>query len=1318
MATFNQSSTASQLYIWDETLAAIPYQVAFLSISGGTATTLTLEESWSNQVGVYLFLGTVVAESEHQRLSDRLFQFLTSPSVQYTRFLWLANPLDPIPQWQFYPLTLNPIGQDNGGIGSEPVREPTVRRLTLFDVRNYAVAIARGVTCRLNEDKTGFVFAADSTMHQPPGAESQPGAFAESMTGSIDPFFLSTDYGARRLTGIQQGDNGEAIALPFTGPLAGCLQFALTLYHPLTSTQLSSSSDTQSGLVGNAHPTNAFEQLTALDIALHMSFKDPDATFAGLNTDADFLVTAHRYPFLGEDENTVPHYPTHSDGTQDLTLYVALDVLNPLKGDRTFFSFLPVTSSSDSPTPKIQNPKSKIDLPSCYRTNLGYTLHLAPQSHPLFFSRLIFAEQPIASSSAFDPPLYLTPYGDFVLSVPRYDGNTAAITDVTLPADNFLCGLSGVEYIKLEDDQVHIIAFRSGGAAFLPTFQPKAGDTVDTTASRTDEELSFSDVATTSWAYVRQVDQSGTSQTVTYYAQPDLSILYEASTIDDGNQDARDNLLTFLEVPVSQLPNTETPSEPTAAPTFPLLPYGGVTGTLVNYRQMEQQYVNPKRRSRIFEISGSISTNLGPGPAPSPTPDPGIAGTASLRSLNAPPSTAAFVVAADGSSGGAIATTTATASDITGVTPQGLLATYSSDYATLKFLTLAKDTDQQNFGFNTLAKRNLLREAFQSNQLFLVISDPSTNLAPYFQQDNQLVIQGWVFDLDPDAWRDNTVLIFKFFDRPLSELIEDTTIWSFKDDFNTRSGIKSELVTYFQGVRDKAAATASAKDQESYQHLARILDLENWSGILALNVKVPPNQLPDELLALAAGIDENQFFAQYVMIEDTPVLPTTGGLVAEQSSLFGLIDYSDTSVPAVGASGYAFQVSMLRVRFHNSQVVDFSSEVNLTLDQLFEEGTQLFNSRTGRNIVIFKGSAETHNGKTKYSFSFSGDNYFVLVDSQVLDGVNIIKADFTTDPQPAGSDNTTPITGRFTFWGELNFKPLAAFDALSFGPEQGVDRSLLTQDLVQSQTASLLLERDQQAAEAARLRIQQIEAEFQRITDNEQLLLFSNLLITMTFRRDQPGVEPEFVFDAMQLAFDLKRSQVRAKSLYAKFPITLTNVIRISESSQPSGYLAVTTPLASSGMPTDGYGLVFDLNLGGLGALAGAAKFVAKLLIAWTPNTEVNQTEPQVHVGLQLPGISGDVLGFPLQSVIKLSFKKVQFVVDSASDGYLLKIKNVALKLLTLSFPPNGQTELIVFGNPNSTDKDTVGWYAAYAKEPAALPEGQSGSRASPTRTR
>jgi len=35
-----------------------------------------------------------------------------------------------------------------------------------------------------------------------------------------------------------------------------------------------------------------------------------------------------------------------------------------------------------------------------------------------------------------------------------------------------------------------------------------------------------------------------------------------------------------------------------------------------------------------------------------------------------------------------------------------------------------------------------------------------------------------------------------------------------------------------------------------------------------------------------------------------------------------------------------------------------------------------------------------------------------------------------------------------------------------------------------------------------------------------------------------------------------------------------------------------------------------------------------------------------------------------------------------------------------LSVPPNAQTEIIIFGDPNGTaDNKTLGWYAAYAKK-------------------
>jgi hypothetical protein len=104
---------------------------------------------------------------------------------------------------------------------------------------------------------------------------------------------------------------------------------------------------------------------------------------------------------------------------------------------------------------------------------------------------------------------------------------------------------------------------------------------------------------------------------------------------------------------------------------------------------------------------------------------------------------------------------------------------------------------------------------------------------------------------------------------------------------------------------------------------------------------------------------------------------------------------------------------------------------------------------------------------------------------------------------------------------------------------------------------------------------------------------------------------------------------------------------------------------------------------------------------------------------MKMPGISGDVLGFPLQNVIKFSFKTAEFLFDrGAPDGqpisvekstYLLKLKAIVLKLLVLSLPPNGQTEMLIFGNSKGRDQP-IGWYAAYAKEPALPKQPSAGN--------
>jgi hypothetical protein len=76
--------------------------------------------------------------------------------------------------------------------------------------------------------------------------------------------------------------------------------------------------------------------------------------------------------------------------------------------------------------------------------------------------------------------------------------------------------------------------------------------------------------------------------------------------------------------------------------------------------------------------------------------------------------------------------------------------------------------------------------------------------------------------------------------------------------------------------------------------------------------------------------------------------------------------------------------------------------------------------------------------------------------------------------------------------------------------------------------------------------------------------------------------------------------------------------------------------------------------------------------------------------------------------VVKLKIQRIKFLVDKGG-GYVLLLNNISLSLLTLTFPPNGQTTAYLFGSPG--DNTTLGWYAGYVenakkKDPKALPPG------------
>lgn len=1225
---------------------------------------LALAQLWAAEAGVILFLRARTSELDVPALEARLREFLLDPLNQRVRVLWIENPADSVVEWRSHSLSVATV---------DGARE--ISRLSYIDLRNYSFSIGAGVRIALDQARAGLVLTRNSNT----------------------AFELASGFGAHRFHQV-----GEQIFVPLQGQLAGCLQFDFHLERSGEQTQIF------------GYPAAA-----ALDIGFRVFFRDPDFPESG----AKYYLASHRYPLIQErsqDDHGYSFYP------ETIGFRVSLDPLYPLAARRCYFAFSSVTGSL-----------AATGIPSAYRTNRGYSVHVIPIADE---SRLQFALRPALLDPAEQAtaPLYLVPAGNYGIQVPNYE------TGALEPVAHVVCGFSGVEYVKISHDDSTRLVFVPGQPAFahgfvsvaslvrdLPTILESYSqtgvkldpDTLDldmpiedtgqddgalgiTDQGRRDmleiirkdyfppgyqfsdaqlkaydeleivedlivwlqKALQSASFATrvdgpplasypdTAWAYIRE--DSG----VVYHAQPDQAVLYKADVSDTDVQPGAPGVrefLDFLEVPSVGLPDSLTAAQAsaladatgTATLAFPMLPYGAVDPAyLTDIRQLEISLVNNYRRERIHRIGAvtSFATPLGP----------------------------------------------ASASNPVGTTPQGLIATFSTDFQTIEVLQLARDTKDQVIPFVNITKETALKAALQSNQLFMVITDPAA-VRRYFDDaaldgipgvTNSMDIRDWGFELGPDNWKiQGTILIFKFHDKPLIELAKDPSTWSLADELNGDKAKASRTLARLLEEAVETVATGDPRAQRKYAVLDRAARQANWTGILALNVHVPLGNLPDALMALAAGIDPDMFYARYVGVEVTPVGSDGQALISRQSSLFGLIDYKNPNIPLSGPSGYNFHVPELSIVFQNSLIADFAAKVLLVVDRLFDEATSLFGSFDGRNLLTLEGVAEEHNGKTTYSFGFSGANHFLL-SGKVVEEVEIVKAQLATDPLAKPEPDPLPVRGRFLLWGRMRFVYQEKFDILAFGRPPG---------------ASIV---------------------WPPVLDGEppppDYLNASNLQIVMSFKLDQKDNEVEdlrFEFDPYQMAFDLVRSGARAHSLYQKFPLKFTGLRYVANDGNAlskSGFMPVSTPLGQaqtgSSLGSTWYGITYELNLGSVGALAGSAGLVVSILVAWVPEQE------GLYVGLKLPGSSGGKKEISIQGLLKITFKSIQFVVyplradapDARTSegerevGYLLKIKNIMLKFFMLSMPPSGQSEFILFGDPRDIDREDklVGWYAAYAK--------------------
>lgn len=821
------------------------------------------------------------------------------------------------------------------------------------------------------------------------------------------------------------------------------------------------------------------------------------------------------------------------------------------------------------------------------------------------------------------------------------DGRWVATAIGASGSAKLLCGLAGGEFVTTLP--TFPIRFVAGSPAFAPAFSPTGGGGPGAAAAGATAVPSgltsacpiSATAVTTSWVAVPM--PAGTGGPVGYFSQP-----RSAGWFGPSGQ-----LLGPTAMLTAPLPFGDGP-----AGAFPMAPFGGLTQADPECAaRFESQVLAPARLNAIYAASWPAA------PAPA-APGP--------RGASGPVTTL--------------------------VTPQGLRLEVED--GRWRALTLARS------GGSSLVMGNVdarLAVAFQAEQLFLVIDKAgidalvSNKLCDILF--DSLNVGGWRFDLSPEHWASDpapTLLIVKFARADLPTLAGDPSQW-------TLPGLVTGDAGRAQAVLLEAIEKAKANlDDPDYDYFRDVV-LGDWNGILALNVQVPPDAFPKQLVALTAGLS-GPLLAHHFGAALAPVQLSGGEPATRDAKLFGLIAVEDDTDLTYHGSAYDFKTLLLRVLFANSAVAAFSSKIELLVGELFGERSQLIGGAHGDNILL-TGSMQKHGESDVYSFSQVGPNSFAM-QSAVLQSVQLTGAQMQTVAGPSGASGSAPgpsgssgPTGRaytalFPLAGTVAFQEQPGLDLFAFGPTGATGP-------IGPTGAS--------------------GPDF-----GAQGLRFSNLVVSMTFTEGDANLsDRRFAFDATQAVLDLPSSQVRPGSLYDGFPLTATGFLQGGPSPTTLGYLPLSTPpLVTGALGPTWFGVAMNLALGTRGGLAGMAPLTASLLTAWAPSA-AGSGQPQANSATlaMLPGTKG-IRSLGLQGPLKLELGASSIDRTEARPGenaYVMRFNDIALSLFGLRFPSGGRTNVALFGDPSGGRNGSLGWYAAYLKNAPAT--GGTGGAAAPAGT-
>lgn len=911
-----------------------------------------------------------------------------------------------------------------------------------------------------------------------------------------------------------------------------------------------------------------------------------------------------------------------------------------------------------------------------FRTHNGYRIKLRPntagaasdaQANTLFAgrqtARLVWCEKKKGSND-----WYLAPAGEFFMVLEEEDVDKAVVNGQA----HLLAGLSGTETIGFqpttknrEGDRLRFQPYRP---AFAPAFPLSGnGNGSDATAPL------LTDQAQTSWANV--VASNG--QKISFASEPEGASLYSKEHGIQAISANGDGLLGFFELAV-EMPQAEDFS-------VPLVPCeGAIVPTGERLDVFESQIISTERKTLISAKK--------PAPIIESKKSKGARGGRQAANFihSTTPQGALANIQPDGAWNEVVLAQNSLDHDsLLPSTSQGL--TEASPHY-LNFTGSGEGTTGPEFKFGFLNLTEALKDAFQTNQQFLVASQ-SENLGIRFTDltskpangetneplfNNKMYIREWPFFIKtgknrPDDYRN--VLIFKFCKGTLKERLTDPATWTKPGHFNQPDELP-ELASWMADFIEKAEAQTT----KYFTHFNKIIADPQWNGILALNVDLAAANFPDGLKGLLGGLDLEQLTIHHFGIEINSVNAAGDLKIEENSSLFGLISYLDPAysggdMPVEPDTGtFDFKVLSLQVLFENTDIKDFASKVQVKLGKLLqddvsnvaiqnEQGTF---DNTGTQSLILNGTYEEHEGKMTYIFKQTKSNKFYL-DSNILHFMEIGEAFFDTI-----SVEDEQIRSRFRFGGSINFQILEGtdgpLDLLSFGSEEG-----------------------------------------QEGFDTGRGLKFANLCLDMDFRLVKLGEDKFEVQDrtfnqnVKDFSLNAGDSYRRVDSFYAKFPLTFQNFIFGTGAKLPAGYgfEPIQTTLPLEPITGEWLGLKFKSNLGTPGLLASKGPFDAEILLAWSPQGVEADKKYRLYFGILLPGAAGNSKLLSIQSVLKLLVGGVELKYvkrkPESPGAYLFHLNNLNVRFFNKNLLSEKlDNTLFLFANNRVVERKNVGWLFSY----------------------